>query len=137
MTTRSLLTAGALIISDRKLLMAFSRNKACYYLPGGKLDAGESSEAALLRELQEELGIALNETDLQYETHISAPAYGEDGNTIMEQDCFMVKTDVTPKASAEIENFKYFRLMDYLLEEQQAPGAVMILKHLKQKGIID
>lgn len=137
MTTRSLPTAGALIISDRKLLLAYSRNKKCYYLPGGKLDAAESSAAALIRELQEELGIALTETELLYETHISAPAYGEEGGTIMEQDCFMVLADVTPKASAEIENLKYFRLMDYLLEEQQAPGAIMILTYLKQKGIID
>lgn len=137
MTTHSLPTAGALIIKDRKLLMTFSRNKECYYLPGGKLDAGESSAAALLRELQEELDITLTESDLQFETHITAPAYGEAGGTMMEQDCYMIMTDINPKPAAEIGALKYFRLMDYLMEEQQAPGAVMILKHLKQKGIID
>ena len=137
MSTLSLPTAGALIIKDRKLLMTFSRNKKCYYLPGGKLDAEENSVAALLRELQEELDITLSESDIQFETHITAPAYGEPSGTMMEQDCFMILCAVDPRPTAEIGGLKYFRLTDYLLEEQQAPGAVMILTYLKQKAIID
>lgn len=137
MTTKPLFTAGALIIRDRKLLLAYSNRKECYYLPGGKRDTGETAETALLRELQEELGLQLTETDLQFETHVTAPAYGETNDTIMEQDCFLVLPPVEPHPAAEIGAIRYFRLMDYFLETHQAPGAIQILTYLKQKGSID
>ncbi len=83
-----LVTAGLLVIRDRKLLLAFSKNKQCFYLPGGKVDAGETPIAALCREVAEELNVSLEESDLQYYMHVTAPAYGETNGVIMEQDCF-------------------------------------------------
>ena len=46
---------GALLICQRRRDSAFALQ---WEFPGGKLEAGESSKAALRRELQEELGIA-------------------------------------------------------------------------------
>ena len=45
---------GALLVCQRRRDAAFALQ---WEFPGGKLEAGESSEAALRRELQEELGI--------------------------------------------------------------------------------
>ena len=45
---------GALLICQRRRDAAFALQ---WEFPGGKLEAGESGEAALRRELQEELGI--------------------------------------------------------------------------------
>ena len=106
--------AGLLIIRDRKLLLAFSKNKNCFYLPGGKIDPGESPKAALCREISEELNIGLEEEDIEFYTHISAPAYGEKNGTIMEQDCFIIHRSVTPVASSEIGTISYFTLQEYL-----------------------
>jgi ADP-ribose pyrophosphatase YjhB (NUDIX family) len=36
-------TAGLILIKDKKLLLAFSKNKKAWYLPGGKVDTNESS----------------------------------------------------------------------------------------------
>ncbi|MBL7741009.1 MAG: NUDIX domain-containing protein [Chitinophagaceae bacterium] len=130
-------TVGLLVIWDRKLLLAYSKNKQCYYLPGGKIDKGETAMFALCREIREELNITLTESDLEYYTHISAPAYGEMNGTIMEQDCFMVTSTVTPVASSEIGMIGYFTLNDYLRETHTAPGAVMILKKLQADNLID
>jgi|SRR6218665_92510 len=130
-------TAGALIIRNRKLMLAFSNNKQCYYLPGGKVDAGEASVVALCRELSEELSIDILQSDLKFYTHISAPAFGEQNGIIMEQDCFFVNKNITPVASAEIGGLAYFSLEEYLQQPNKAPGAIMILQQLKTEGLID
>jgi len=130
-------TAGLLIIQNRKLLLAYSRNKQCFYLPGGKIDEGETPAKALCREIAEEMNVTIDEHELKYHTHITAPAYGEENGIIMEQDCFFLYRSITPQASAEIGELKYFSLNDYLSETNRAPGALMILELLKKDGLID
>lgn len=130
-------TAGLLVIKDRKLLLAFSKNKQCFYLPGGKIDKGESAANALCRESAEELNIFLTENELEHYTHISAQAYREEEGIIMEQDCFFLHRNIEPRASAEISELKYFSLKEYLLQKSQAPGAVIVLEQLKSNNFID
>lgn len=129
--------AGLLAIKYRKLLLAFSKNKQCFYLPGGKVDAGETAIEGLCREIAEELNIALTAAELSYYTHISAPAYGEQQGIIMEQDCFLLNKEINPVAAAEIGELKYFTLEEYLWQPNKAPGAVMILQQLLKDGLID
>ena len=130
-------TAGLLIIQNRKLLLAYSRNKQCFYLPGGKIDEGETPAKALCREIAEEMNVTIDEHELKYHTHITAPAYGEENGIIMEQDCFFLYRSITPQASAEIGELKYFSLSDYLSETNRALGALMILEGLQKEGLID
>jgi 8-oxo-dGTP pyrophosphatase MutT (NUDIX family) len=130
-------TAGLLVIQNRKLLLAYSKNKKCFYLPGGKIDEGETAAGALCREISEEMNVMIDEQELKYHTHIAAPAYGEEDGIIMEQDCFLLHRNITPRASSEIGELKYFSLNDYLSETNRAPGAVMILEQLQNEGLID
>ncbi len=51
-----------LTFKDQQLLCARSHGKHIYYIPGGKREAGESDEAALMREIEEELAVALKPT---------------------------------------------------------------------------
>jgi len=130
-------TVGLIIIKRRKLLLALSMNKGCFYLPGGKIDQNESKEEALCREIAEELQVELEKTDLEYYTHITAPAFGEKPGVIMEQECYFVKKNIAPLPSAEIAELQYFTLPEYLNEPSVAPGVVMILKKLKADNYID
>ncbi len=130
-------TSGLLLIQNRKLLLAFSRNKQCFYLPGGKVDPGEIAATALCREIAEEMNVTLNPEELIYYTHITAPAYGETEGTIMEQDCFLVNRPLEARAAAEIGELRYFNLREYLAETNTAPGAVMILEQLKADDLVD
>lgn len=130
-------TAGLLCIKNKKLLLAFSKNKQCFYLPGGKIDAAETAKQALCREVKEELNAEITETALAYYTHISAPAFGEADGMVMEQDCFLLLRDIQPQAAAEIGELRYFSLAGYMLEARQAPGAVMILQQLTAEGLLD
>ena len=63
-----LVVAAALVDADDRVLIAQRPpGKALaglWEFPGGKLDAGERPEAALIRELREELGIEVNEACL-------------------------------------------------------------------------
>lgn len=132
-----LYTAGLLVIKDRKLLMAYSNNKQCFYLPGGKVNEGESAPQALCREIEEELNTIILPENLRYYTHISAPAYGENNGVIMEQDCFFVQQPIQAVAAAEIGALHYFTLAEYKQQPCTAPGAIMILEQLKIAGYID
>ena len=57
-----LVVACALVDADRRVLIAQrppgKQLAGLWEFPGGKLEAGESPEAALIRELEEELGIS-------------------------------------------------------------------------------
>jgi ADP-ribose pyrophosphatase YjhB (NUDIX family) len=48
----------ALFVHDDRVLVARFENRHYAFLPGGRVEFGESARAALVRELQEELGVA-------------------------------------------------------------------------------
>jgi 8-oxo-dGTP diphosphatase len=63
-----LVAAAALVRSDGRLLLA-QRPKGksmagLWEFPGGKVEAGESPQGALVRELKEELGVTVREADM-------------------------------------------------------------------------
>lgn len=130
-------TAGLVVIKNRKLLLAFSKNKQAFYLPGGKVHHNETPEEALIREIKEELNVYLTNDHLQFYTHITAPAFGEMAGIIMEQDCFLCELPTPPEPNAEIGELKYFNTTGYPLQPQQVPGVVMIMEKLKQEDRID
>lgn len=133
----ALRTVGLLSVRERKLLLAYSRNKNCFYLPGGKVDAGETATQALCREITEELNVSMKEDELVYYTHITAPAFGEKAGVMMEQDCYWLHRDITPEPAAEIGEVRFFSVNDYSQQEAQAPGVIAILNKLQEEGFID
>lgn len=134
---RILTTAGLVVIKDRRLLLAFSKNKQAFYLPGGKADENETTLSALQREIQEELSITLDPTRLSFYTHITAPAFGEDKGVIMEQDCYRYELHEQPNPSAEIGALEWFDTTTYLTRPEQVPGVIRILQLLKEENLID
>ncbi len=132
-----LTTAGLIVVKDRRLLLAYSNNKQAFYLPGGKTDKGETTREALIREVREELNIELAPQNLDFYSHITAPAFGEIAGIIMEQDCFLGELPGEPTPSAEIGELKYFDTLTYQSQPHQPPGVVQVMKQLKEDGLID
>lgn len=131
-----LLTAGLVVTKNNQLLLAYSNNKNAWYLPGGKVDKGETSKDALIREIREELNIDLQPDKIEEYKHISAPAYGESPELIMEQDTFRYNLTENIQPSHEIAAVKYFDLEMYKQEPIQVPGVLKVFKLLKEDGII-
>ena len=130
-------TAGLIIVHNQALLLAYSNNKQAWYLPGGKIDAGESAKQALLREIREELALDLETKQLHFYTHISAPAYGETPAVMMAQDCFRCELgDAIPQAQAEIGAVRYFTLAEFQQLDIQVAGVVQVYARLQADGLV-
>ena len=129
-------TAALIIIKEQRLLLAFSKNKRAFYLPGGKVDAGETAVQALTREIAEEMNLRIRPDELTFFMHITAPAFGESEEVIMEQECFMynLQSPVTP--GAEIGELRFFTYDNYLKEQHLVPGVIMLFDELEKLGLI-
>ncbi|HCL06668.1 MAG TPA: DNA mismatch repair protein MutT [Chitinophagaceae bacterium] len=134
---KKLHTAGLVVLQDRKLLLAYSKRKHAFYLPGGKLDDGENAVAAIIREIKEELSIDLSPEELDFYCHISAPAYGEEPPVMMEQDCFLYTLKSTPVVNAEIEAVRFFSFTAFKKEVVQVPGVLLLFQQLIQDDKVD
>ncbi|HML65332.1 MAG TPA: NUDIX domain-containing protein [Dysgonomonas sp.] len=129
-------TVGLLVIKNNKLLLAYSNNKRAWYLPGGKIETDELPQQSLLREIWEELTLRIDVKLLKFYCHITAPAYGEDENLIMEQDCYLYELHENISPNNEIGAIKFFDSYSYEQEPAQVIGVLQIFKRLKADGLV-
>ena len=136
MGNKALPTAGLVVVKGDKLLLAYSKNKKAWYLPGGKIDEGESSLETLQREIFEELNIVLNAEQLKYYCHITAPAYGEEPPIIMEQNCFIYQLNEKIEPKNEIGEVRFFDIKMYQSEPAQVPGVLLVFDKLIKDKVL-
>lgn len=129
-------TVGLLVIKNNKLLLAYSNNKRAWYLPGGKIETDELPQQSLVREIWEELTLKIDVKLLKFYCHITAPAYGEEENLIMEQDCYLYELHENISPNNEIGAIKFFDSYSYEQEPAQVIGVLQIFKRLKADGLV-
>jgi 8-oxo-dGTP diphosphatase len=88
--------------SDGRTLVVRKRETETFIQPGGKLEAGEAPIDALLRELDEELGLRIGLTELTYAGRYEGPAVNEPECAVVAH-AFYLTIDAAVTAAAEIE----------------------------------
>lgn len=106
--TATIRKVGWLHVAERRLLCARSEGREVFYVPGGKPEPGEDAAAALLREIREELGVALDPDSIALAGRFAAPADGKPGATV-EVDAFTATHAGKPEPSGEIAELRFLR----------------------------
>lgn len=119
-----LVAAAALVDSDNRVLLSKrpegKQLAGLWEFPGGKVDAGETPEEALIRELDEELGIEVCDTCLAPFTFASHP-YREFHLLMPLFLCRKWEGDVIAREGQEIAWVRARRLADYPMPPADAP----------------
>ena len=101
--------AAALIVDGQgRTLLVRKRGTQTFMQAGGKIEGGESPVNALVRELQEELGLELGSAAPEYLGRFIAPAANEPGR-LVEAEMFKVTTDQAVRPAAEIYQVVWIR----------------------------
>lgn len=120
-------------VEDGRILCARSRGKDVFYIPGGKLEAGESEVDALLREVKEELSVDLLPDTVRPAGTYQAQAHAFADGIDVRMSCYTADYQGTPTASSEIEELGWFRFAD---RDRVAPVDQLLFDELRASGAI-
>ena len=96
-----------------RILCARPRGKDIFYVPGGKREGAESDLQVLLREIAEELAVALRpETVRHVGTYEAEQTDGERGAAVVRMSCYTGDYAGTLAASSEIDELAWFCYAD-------------------------
>ncbi|WP_299259926.1 NUDIX domain-containing protein [uncultured Kushneria sp.] len=106
--------AAAVLINERQqMLVVRKRGTSTFMQPGGKIDNGERSQDALVRELREELGLVIDPNDAFFLGNYKAPAANEPGFTV---NCDLYRVETKPEdvatPAAEIDEIAWISASD-------------------------
>lgn len=120
-------------LKDKRVLMTLSRGKDVWYIPGGKREAGESDEQALVREVGEELAVDLIPDTIRHYGTFEAQAHGKPEGTFVRMTCYEAEFEGELAASSEIEKIEYLTYADI---DKSSPVDHLIFEDLHAKGLI-
>jgi len=121
-----------LVIKDKKVLMARSKGKEHFYMPGGKREAGESDVECLLRECREELGIEVDLSSAFLYGVFSSFSYVD--KPFARLKMYFANFTGTPTPSSEIEEIGWLGFAD---REKAIGSGRILLDELYWKGMVD
>lgn len=108
--------AAVVVAADGRTLLVRKRGTAAYMNPGGKLEPGESHRDALVRELQEEIGLLVDPATLEPIGSFETDAANEPGHALLAHVFVLDLASTEHRVAAEIEESRWV--------EPGAPGAL-------------
>ncbi|WP_435235024.1 NUDIX hydrolase [Psychromonas sp. PT13] len=122
-----------LYIQDGKLLVARSKNKTLFYIPGGKREVGESDEQALIREVKEEISVDLTPDSIKFAGVFKAQADGQHNGVVVKLTCYYADFDGQLSPAAEIEEIAF---IGYDNKHRCSSGAIQVIDWLNKENVI-
>jgi len=120
-------------LRDGEILSTRSHGKDRYYFPGGKREAGETDQQTLLREISEELTVALDLASLDYAGIFEAPAHGHPAGVLVRMTCYYARYTGTLQPAAEIAEMVW---LTYRHRAQVSAVDQLIFDWLKEQGLL-
>lgn len=125
-------SVGLVVIRDGRLLVARSHGADAFFLPGGKLEDGETERDALRREVREELGIDLEASQLEPSFVVEAAAYGQAG-VWLRMSCYTAAFSADPVPRSEIAELAW---ISDDATVPLAPAVVQAMTRLRLSGCL-
>ncbi|MBF4572203.1 NUDIX domain-containing protein [Herbiconiux sp. VKM Ac-1786] len=126
--------AALALIRERRLLMVTARARDVLYLPGGKIDPGESAAEAAAREAHEEVDLTIDPAALEPLFTVTVQAHGEPVGRLVEMQLFAGSTPDEPRPSAEVDAVHWVTTAD---SPRCPPAGAETLARLAALGLID
>lgn len=109
------IAAAVLVGPDSRILLVRKRGTTAFMQAGGKIEPGEAPEAALARELREELALRFPAGAASYLGQFSASAANEPDSIVI-AEVFRLAVSAELQPEAEIEEIRWI--------DPAAPGAL-------------
>ncbi|WP_127791962.1 NUDIX domain-containing protein [Agromyces sp. LHK192] len=129
-----LLVSAIALVRDRHVLMVTARGREVHYMPGGKIDPGETAAQAAAREAFEEVGLQLDPAELAELFEVRTLAHGEPDGRHVRMAVFRAKTDASPVASGEVGALHWVTTAD---ADRCPPAGREVLRRLAASDLID
>lgn len=129
-----LLVAAIALVRDRRVLMVTAREREVHYMPGGKIDDGETAAEAAAREAREEVSLELDPAELEELFEVVTQAHGEPEGRMVRMRVFLTRTDASPTASAEVGALHWVTTAEL---DRCPPAGAEVLRRLAASGYID
>jgi 8-oxo-dGTP pyrophosphatase MutT (NUDIX family) len=121
-------------VRDRRVLAVRTDGRDAFYLPGGKIEPGESPETALCREVLEELGVVLDPLSTRPFAAFTGPAHGIEPGVTLRMLVYWADGRGDPRPAREVAELAWLGSGE---RGRCAPVARKVLERLFAEGHID
>ena len=126
---KTIRVSAAIIINEDKILIAqrgYGDYKGYWEFPGGKREEGETGEAAVIREIKEELNLDIKIDDFLITIDYDYPTFH------LTMDCYLASADVTEMHINEHQAISWISSKD-LDTVAWLPADILVVEELKKR----
>ncbi|MCU1529987.1 MAG: pyrophosphohydrolase [Frondihabitans sp.] len=131
---KPIVVSALALVRDRRLLMVTARDRDVLYLPGGKVEVGETAADAMIREALEEVSLRLDPESVRKLFTVTQQAHGEPDGRLVEMTLFAATTTDEPAPAHEVRSLTWVTTAD---AHRCPPAGVETLREMYERDLID